>query len=70
MSDQDFSRGYRSDGDVKPPYKVSILKGLRTNVANLDIQLDKPISIGLTIFIIAYKKIRLAIKVILHQMNF
>lgn len=71
MSDQDFSRGYRSDGDVNPPYKVSILKGLRTNVANLDIQLAETYKYwSYYIYNIAYKKISLTIKVILHQMNF
>lgn len=33
-----FYVGYGSDGDVKPPYKVSILEGLRAGGANLDIQ--------------------------------
>ena len=33
-----FYVGYGSGGDVKPPYKVSILEGLRAGGANLDIQ--------------------------------
>ena len=33
-----FYVGYGSGGDVKPPYKVSILEGLRASKANLDSQ--------------------------------
>ena len=33
-----FYVGYGSGGDVRPPYKVSILEGLRAGGANLDIQ--------------------------------
>ncbi len=33
-----FYVGYGSGGDVKPPYKVSILEGLRLGGANLDIE--------------------------------
>lgn len=56
---------------MKQPYKVSILNGLWANVANLDIQLAETYKYwSYYIYNIAYKKISLTIKVILHQMNF